>query len=236
MYYRIVELIAFEGGKEAKIAIRRLCRMWWMPVILMSATCVRAAIDLGSNGVGYSGTVIPASSMNTTYLIDMVSFYNTGSPSSVTLGSGQNQATYFFTKNQGSSTPNAPNLPPPTKLNSEITSFNGQGSPSATINLGAGGFDYIIAQWDGPNGVDAVYYVHGLTGIIMLDNKDPVFGSGNGNSTYGLSGFWLGGGSNIPANPDQSIAFMPESSFGFASALLTLPFCGWILLRRMQSG
>lgn len=192
-----------------------------------------AAVDLGSNGVGYSGTVIPPSGMNATYLADMISFYNTGSPSSVTLGSGNNQASYSFTKDQGTLTPATLPAPasPPIKINSEVTTFTGQGTPSGTINLGSGGFDYIIAQWDGPNGVDAVYYIRGLSGVITINNKDPIFGPGTG---YGLSGFWLGGDSTIPSNPNQNLVFVPESNFGLASGLLVIAASGWILLRRKQ--
>jgi hypothetical protein len=193
-------------------------------VSLVIAPGARAAVDLGINGVGYSSTVIPPSGMSITYLQDIVSFYNTGSPTSVTIGS----STYPFTKFQGSSTP-PPNLSSPTTLNSEITAFTGQGSPSATINLGSGGFDYLIGQWDGPNGVDAVYYVHGLSGVISLGNKDPIFGPGTG---YGLSGFWLGGGNNLPPNPNQNVVSVPEPLFGLASALMAFPISGWILLRR----
>ena len=196
---------------------------------LLTMPHARAAIvDLGGNGVGYSGTVIPPSGMDVTYLQDIVSFYNTGLPASITIGSGKNAATYSFTKDQGSLTP-PPDLLSPATLNSEITSFTGQGSPSATISLGAGGFDFIIAQWDGPNGKDAVYYVHGLRGIITLDNKDPIFGPGTG---YGLSGFWLGGGNNLPPNPDQNVVSVPEPLFGLASGLMAFPISGWILSRR----
>jgi hypothetical protein len=202
-------------------------------ITLCLAFISEAAVDLGSDGVGYTPTVIPPSGMDVSYLSGMISFFNTGNPTSITLGSGHNQASYSFTKSQGSLTPNT--LPsassPPFKLNSEVTSFTGQGTPSATINLGSGGFDYLIAQWDGPGGVDAVYYVHGLTGVITLDNKDPVFGTGNGNSAFGLSGFWLGGDSTLPTNPTQNVIPVPETNFGFASALAAIPFFGWSFLR-----
>jgi hypothetical protein len=196
---------------------------------LVIAPGAKAAVevDLGNYGVGSSETVIPPSEMNATYLQDTVSFYNTGSPTSITLGSGKNQATYHFTKHEGSLTPAT--LTAPTKLNSEITSFTGQGSASATLNLASGGFEYLIAQWDGPNGANAVYYVGNLSGTITLNNLNPQFGPGGG---YGLSGFWLGGGNNLPPNPNENIVPVPELRSGLAAALMLLPISVWTLLRR----
>jgi hypothetical protein len=195
---------------------------------LMIAPGARGAVevDLGNYGVASSGTVIPPSGMDATYLEDSVSFYNTGNPPSVAIGG----KTYTFTKHEGSLTPTPPNLPNPTKINAEITSFTGQGSPSATISLGNGGFEYLIGQWDGPNGADAVYYVGGLSGIITLNNLNPQFGPGSG---YGLSGFWLGGGNNLPPNPNQNIVPVPEPSLSaLAASLLMLPISLWGLLRK----
>ena len=198
-----------------------------MAVLIAGATLTlprygHAAVDLGGYGVGYSATVIPPSGMNATYLGDIVSFYNTGAPTSITIGSGKGATTYSFTKDQGSATPAAPNLPAPTKLNSEITSFTGQGTASATINLGGGGFEYLIGQWDGPKGADAVYYIGGLSGVITLDNRNPIFGSGSGGSAYGLSGFWLGGDNSIPANPVQNVIPVPEATIGPEGGVLLL--------------
>jgi uncharacterized Zn-binding protein involved in type VI secretion len=38
----------------------------------------------------------------------------------------------------------------------------------AHVDLGTGGFTYLLAKYDGPNGADAVWNVQGLTGIVDI--------------------------------------------------------------------
>jgi hypothetical protein len=60
-----------------------------------------------------------------------------------------------------------------------------------TVDLGAGGFTYLLGKYDGPNGGDEVWNVQGLTGIQTI----PLTGFGN----YGLSHWSLfGGGGQVP--------------------------------------
>ena len=68
------------------------------------------------------------------------------------------------------------------------------------VNLGAGGFLYLFAKYDGPNYGSEVWYVGGLTGIITI----PATAGG-----YGLSGWTLfnPGGTNVPEG-GSTIAFL----------------------------
>jgi hypothetical protein len=127
-------------------------------------------------------TVIPPSGMNINNLIFAVNAYNTQTP--------QNDGTYTYDPLQGTQVPNP--APIPTSLNDEVV----QGGTSFNIDLGAGGFDYLIVQWDGPEGGNAVYYLGGLSGIITVTND--IFFNGN-NQPYAASGYWLsGGGAGVP--------------------------------------
>jgi len=134
----------------------------------------------------------------------MINTYNSGGPSA-TIGSET------YTVFAGSATPPAP-LPNATSLGSDITPSvaDGYGQSTATIHLGAGGYSYLIAQWDGPNGADAVYYISGQVGDVTLVNDLP-----NGMAQYGLSGYWLG--------HSTSDTPVPEPTTILAGALLLLP-------------
>ena len=66
---------------------------------------------------------------------------------------------------------------------------------SNVVDLGTGGFTYLIAKYDGPNGGSEVWNVQGLTGIVTI----PLFGLAGQN--YGLSHWTLfgnGGGGGVP--------------------------------------
>ena len=56
-----------------------------------------------------------------------------------------------------------------------------------TIDLGTGGFQYVLGKYDGPNGGDEVWYIGGLTGIITI----PQNGLPKDDNKYGLSHFSL---------------------------------------------
>jgi hypothetical protein len=144
-----------------------------------SAVTVNAA-DYGIATI--QPTVIPPSGMNINNLIFAVNAYNTQTP--------QNDGTYTYDPLQGTQVPVS--VPIPTSLNDEVV----QGGVSFDINLGAGGFDYLIVQWDGPQGGNAVYYLGGLSGIITVTND--IFFNQNG-QPFGASGYWLsGGGAGVP--------------------------------------
>ncbi len=73
------------------------------------------------------------------------------------------------------------------------------GATSETINLGAGGYTYLVGDWDGPTGGEAVYDISGLTGDITVnDTGDSVFNNANA----GLSNIWLvdGPAGSVPDN------------------------------------
>ena len=127
-------------------------------------------------------TVIPPSGMNINNLVFGVTAYNTQTP--------QNDGTYTYAPLQGSTLPAT--LPIPTSLNPEVV----QGGVSFNINLGAGGFDYLIVQWDGPEGGNAIYYLGGLSGTITVTND--IFFNQN-HQPFAASGYWLsGGGQGVP--------------------------------------
>jgi hypothetical protein len=75
-------------------------------------------------------------------------------------------------------------------------------SGNNVVNLGTGGFTYLIGKYDGPNGGTEVWNVQGLTGIWTI----PVKGFGN----YGLSHWSLfgPGGPPPPGVPDGGATVM----------------------------
>jgi len=60
---------------------------------------------------------------------------------------------------------------------------------TVTINLGAGGYEYLLAKYDGPNYGSEVWYVGGLTGDITIPSKA---------SKYGISGTSLFTPTGVP--------------------------------------
>ena len=66
---------------------------------------------------------------------------------------------------------------------------NGDGTTS--VNLGTGGFTYLLAKYDGPQGADAVWNVQGLTGIVTI----PFNAFGHDISHWSLFG---PGGGGVP--------------------------------------
>jgi type II secretory pathway pseudopilin PulG len=73
------------------------------------------------------------------------------------------------------------------KNESPIENKNG----TTTVNLGTGGFTYLLAKYDGPNGADAVWNIQGLTGLVYI----PFNAFGHDISHWSLFG---GGGQGVP--------------------------------------
>jgi len=84
---------------------------------------------------------------------------------------------------------------PAAVFNSRVTNDQGftfDGNGNVVVNLGTGGFTYLLGKYDGPNGGSAVWNVQGLTGIVTIP--------ANGFPAYGLSHWSLfgPGGGNVP--------------------------------------
>jgi hypothetical protein len=113
-------------------------------------------------GVGTFNPWLNPSTVDNSYLANMITKYNGGVPTA----DGET-----YTVLQGSLTPN-PLLPTSPGLSGNVSV--GGGPLSFNINLGpTGAGDYLVAGWDGPEGIHAVYYIHGLTGTIDLVNDVP---------------------------------------------------------------
>jgi VPDSG-CTERM motif len=76
-----------------------------------------------------------------------------------------------------------------------VFALNGPAS-DANVTLGLGGFTYLFAKYDGPNGGSEVWDVAGLSGTITI----PANGLPAQNNQYGLSGWTLftGGTTTVP--------------------------------------
>jgi hypothetical protein len=159
-------------------------------LVVLAAACVlpgtamaNTTVDMALDGVGTFNPFIIPSSVNNSYLNNMITVYNGGTATA----DGET-----YTKMQGSLTPNAP-LPASPGLGGNVSVLNGP--LTFTIDLGAGGAgNYLVAGWDGPQGAHAVYYIGGLTGKIDLVNDVPGF------EAKGLSNYWLS--DSAPSVPD----------------------------------
>jgi hypothetical protein len=98
--------------------------------------------------------------------------------------------------------------PYPAAVNSPGTLLDGTGT---SINLGAGGFNYLFAKYDGPNAGSEVWDLFGLSGVITI----PPNGLPDSNNKYGLSGWTLFG---------PGVAQVPDG--GMTVALLGLALTG----------
>ena len=177
--------------------------------LLVTSARAITIVDLSHYGVATFNPFIIPSVVNNSYVQNAITTFNGGTPTA----DGET-----YTKTQGSLTPNAP-LPDSLSLGGNVTVDNGP--LSFNIDLGAtGAGNYLLAGWDGPQGIHAVYYIGGLTGIISLNNDIPGNNSdGQPFSRKGLSNYWLSGGSNVPDG-------------GSTLALLGFALTGVGLLRR----
>jgi hypothetical protein len=91
---------------------------------------------------------------------------------------------------------------------------------TVSINLGTGGFLYLLAKYDGPNYGTEVWYVGGLSGLITI----PDAAGGRSGSKYGISGTSLFSGSTTPGEN------VPDG--GTTALLLGATLSGVALLRR----
>ena len=176
--------------------------------LIGTGTTADAAVTLATQGVGYVRPTLLGSAFTITELANMIKVYNGTSTSPI---AGEN-----YTVVHGSGTPSGPLSVPTTLAPNPAGGTLGNGLPTATLDLGTGGYQYLVAQWDGPNGANAIYYIGGLTGTITIVNDlgnyipQSEWEHGTTNpSTYGLSHTFL-----IP---------VPEPSTYFAGALLLVP-------------
>lgn len=149
-----------------------------------------ATIDLATDGVGvFTPTVIPPPTMTDAFLNNMITVYNSHT-SPTTIGA----ETYTIEK--GSATPDPLSASLSLSVNNSVLN-----SPlSFTFTLPAG-TKYLIAQWDGPQGLDAVYYVGNLSGSVTINNDVPGSNSqGQPYANFGLSDLWFG--DSTPSVPD----------------------------------
>lgn len=153
-------------------------------VLNAGATPIPPVVDLATYGVGYYTPTALGAANNVGYVQDLISVYNGGSP---TFAPGET-----YTVSQGANTPSSPLGKPLAFVNSPNGGNAGNNKTSDTITL-ATASTYLVCQWDGPNGGDAVYYIAGLSGQIDLENDLP------NKSQYGLSGYWYVSASE-PAN------------------------------------
>jgi len=179
--------------------------------LLMTSAKAITIVDWTTYGVGTFNPFIIPSAVDNSYVQNMINTYNAAA-GPATIG-GET-----YTPHQGTLTP-PPNLPNSPSLGGNVSVANGP--LSFNIDLGAGGAgNYLLAGWDGPQGIHAVYYIGGLTGIISLNNDIPGNNSdGQPFSRKGLSNYWLSGGSNVPDG-------------GSTLALLGFALTGVGLLRR----
>ena len=160
--------------------------------MLALTTHAATIVELSNYGVGTFNPWLNPSTVDNSYLANMITKYNGGIPTA-------DGETYVV--HQGSLTPNAPL---PTSPGLSANQSVGGGPLSFNIDLGpTGKGDYLMAGWDGPEGIHAVYYIHGLTGIIDLVNDVP--GNNDKGQPFnqkGLSNYWLSDSGRPPTVPD----------------------------------
>ena len=127
------------------------------------------------------GTVTPGAPANPASVADYINFM-------ITLGLGQT-VVHDFGQPEGVQTISRSN-----NVFGSLPNASAQGAITGggtTINLGAGGFTYLFAKYDGQNDLSFVWNVAGLTGTITIPALGPL--------GHGLSGWVLfGGGQGVP--------------------------------------
>ncbi len=139
-----------------------------------------SAKALAFNDGNVVGTVTPGAPANPASVADYINFM-------ITLGLGQT-VVHDFGQPEGVQTI--------TRSNNSFGSLPSTSSTGAvtgtgtTINLGAGGFTYLFAKYDGQNDLSFVWKVAGLTGTITIPANGPL--------GHGLSGWILFPGGSVP--------------------------------------
>jgi hypothetical protein len=77
-----------------------------------------------------------------------------------------------------------------------VFELNSNGNPQTTINLGAEGYQYLFAKYDGSSFGAEVWDLNGLTGTITI----PEFALPDGHCQ--ISGWTLFNGGDVPSVPD----------------------------------
>lgn len=192
-------------AKQAVIAI----------AIVVAGVCINArAITITTADYGI-GTIIPGTPANPStelgYVQTSVSIWN-----GTTLAGTYSGNTYTLLSGGLVPTP----LTAPTVVASNESDFNGSGN-TATLSLGAGGYEYLLTRWGGG---DILYYVEGLSGNITVEN-DLV---SPGQTDTGLSHFALFGDES---NPPPSVPDGGSTVAMLGSALLGISALGRKLAR-----
>jgi MYXO-CTERM domain-containing protein len=102
-------------------------------------------------------------------------------------------------------------------------------SPSTgNVNLGSGGYLYLIGKYDGPNGGGVVWYVAGMTGVVTI----PTSWGPSADKSYGLSHWTLfSSGSSSSSSSSSGQLSEPGTT---AIALLGLGLLGAALRSRRR--
>lgn len=199
------------------------------------------SLTMAKNGVGWSDPSAspPAQADMLGYLTTMINLYNNhadGYSQTITIsgandGSGTSLDQFDATVDKGTAVPVKLDQVFSLSGNQAVPAgASGSGPSTYTINLGNGGFSYLIAGWDGKNGADQVYYVGGLSGKVSISNNELA-----SDFRKGLSNFWLSGTGNSPV--PNNLTVVPEPSTIIAGMLLLLPLGASafrILRRRAQ--
>jgi hypothetical protein len=136
-------------------------------IVLIAIAClgfvnVASALTIGdTNELGFVNFGIPSGDADRTLYVNHLI--------GMTLGTTDSADGQDYTRSSNSFTP----------LDNAVWALNGTGT---SIDLGASGYEYLFAKYDGPNYGSEVWYIGGLTGIITI----PATGGG-----YGLSGWTL---------------------------------------------
>lgn len=158
-----------------------LAAVWLTVVQNASATAIATTVNFfDSRELGFVNYGIPSDGVSrTTYLNTMIGL-SLGGSAIVTTTSIDNTVTRSMN-----------NFGPLAQAVLGTQATYGSDLSSVNINLGTGGYLYLLAKYDGPNYGSEVWYVGGLSGIITIPGSAA-------SGQYGISGTALFTGSNVP--------------------------------------
>jgi hypothetical protein len=157
----------------------------------LPGTAQALTIGDNTNYLGSIGDPEPASPSDEEGYINILIAQAPGSPA-ITIGG------HLYTRSNVSC-----GACPAAEFNSRVTNTQGftfDANGNVVVDLGTGGFTYLLGKYDGPNGASAVWNVQGLTGIVTI----PPTGFGN----FGLSHWSLFGPGNGGGVPDGGTTVM----------------------------